>query len=228
MIAYLSQNADKIIIDALKQEDFEVKLLAPFRALENPVSTHADMLLLALGDTVFVHKDYENKINLENFKNIVKVDEPVGAKYPNDILFNVAIVGNHAFCNVKHASGTVLDHLKREGYFIHHVSQGYAHCSTLIVDENAIITADEGIANAAREAGIDVLKISSGHISLPPYDYGFIGGASGSTDSAVYFCGSLEHHPDGESIRKFIEAHRKSAIEFSPAPLSDVGGILFA
>ena len=225
MRAYLSQNADKRIIDALKQEGFEVKLLAPFSALESPVDTHADMLLLAVGNAVFVHQDY--KIDLDGFEKIIKIDDPMSNKYPNDVLLNIAILGKNAFCNTKFASKTVLKYLEENNFSIHHISQGYAHCSTCIVSDNAIISADKGIVEAAKIVGIDALLISSGHISLHPYEYGFIGGSCGSNGDKIYFCGSLKHHPDGEKIRQFCEKHGKSAIELSNHPLVDIGGIMF-
>lgn len=223
MRAYLSQNTDNRIIDALRQNGFEVKLLSSFSALAEPVSTHADMLLFAVGDKIFKHADYE----AEGIESTVDINEAIGTRYPSDVLLNIALVGKDAFCNTKHASRTVLEYLENNGYFIHHVSQGYAHCSTCIVSDSAIITADSSIANAGIKAGIDTLKISEGHISLPPYDYGFIGGASGATADAVCFCGSLSCHPDGERIREFCEKHGKKTIELVDAPLSDVGGILF-
>ena len=224
MRAYLSKNADKRIIDALKQKGFDVILLAPFSALSHPVDTHADMLLLTIGDTVFVHKDYE--IKLDGFNNVIRIDEPMSNKYPNDILLNIAIVGKNVFCNTKYASKTVLNYLIENSFFIHHVSQGYAHCSTCIVSENAIITADVGIAETASKVGIDVLKISEGSISLPPYNHGFIGGACGSHNDKIYFCGSLSYHPDGEKIHQFCEKHGKQVIELVDSPLVDVGGII--
>lgn len=225
MRTYLSQNADKRIIDALEREGHNIVPLAPFSALSHPVDTHADMLLLSIGDTVFVHKDYE--INLGGFKSIIKVDEPISNKYPNDILLNIAIVGKNAFCNTKYASKMVLKHLESNGYDIHHVAQGYAHCSTCIVSDNAIISADLGIVQEAQKVGMDALLISNGYISLPPYDYGFIGGSCGAFEDKIFFCGSLKYHPDGEKIRLFCEKHNKTVVELFDAPLVDIGGMLF-
>lgn len=225
MLAYLSDKADKRIIDSLNEKGLNTILLKPFSALSNPVCTHADMLLLSVGNTLFVHRDYD--ISFKGFSDVIKIDEPISNKYPNDILLNITIVGKNVFANTKYASKTILKSLEQNGYSIHHVSQGYAHCSTCIVNDNAIITADKGIALTAQNIGIDVLLISEGHISLPPYDYGFIGGSCGSHKDGIYFCGSLNHHPDGEGIRAFCQAHEKKVIELCDAPLMDVGGILF-
>lgn len=221
MLAYINQKADNRIIEALKQEGFEVILLAPFSALDHPTDTHADMLLLDVNGKIFKHEDYLIDGEFES------ISESMGAKYPHDVLLNIAVVGSHAFCNIKHASKTILKYLEDNGYTIHRIAQGYAHCSTCIVSDKAIITADKGIYTAACEVGIDALLIGAGSISLPPYGYGFIGGASGATDDAVYFCGSLEYHPDGERIRAFIEKCGKRVVELCDAPLTDIGGILF-
>ena len=225
MLAYISQNADKKIINALKQEGFEIILLAPFHALEKPVDTHADMLLLQINDILFAHKNYSCEI--KGFNKIITIDEPMNAKYPNDVLLNIAIVGKYVLANKKYASKTVLDYLTNNGFVIHHVSQGYAHCSTCIVSDNAIITADKGIAETVQKAGLDALLINEGHISLPPYNHGFIGGCSGSYKDKIYFCGSLKYHPDGEKIHEFCKKHGKNIVELCDAPLIDIGGILF-
>ena len=108
-----------------------------------------------------------------------------------------------------------------------HTNQGYTKCSVAVVSENAVITADKSIGSACRSFGIDVLTVCEGHVSLPPYDYGFIGGASGIKDDNVYFCGSLDRHPDGERIKEFSEKHGKAAISLSDGGLQDVGTLFF-
>lgn len=225
MKAFISQNADKRILDSLISKGFDVTPLAPFSALESPVETHTDMLLCTADNLLFIHKDY--LFNTNDFDKIIEIDEAISSKYPNDVLLNIAVVGKNVFCNTKYASKTILTHLNENGYTVNHVAQGYAHCSICIVSQCAIITADKGIYNTAHSIGIDALLISEGHISLDPYEYGFIGGATGATNDAVYFCGSLRHHPDGEKMRTFIENHGKSVIELCDAPICDVGGILF-
>ena len=224
MVAYLSQNADNKIFNALEQEGFKTIPLVPFGALSHPVDTHADMLLLKVDDVVFVHKDYS--IDLSHLKNVIQIDEPMKNKYPNDVLLNIAIVGKNVFANTKYASKTVLEYLEKHDFFIHHVSQGYAHCSTCIVNENAIISADAGIIKAAQRVGVDALKIDEGHISLSPYNHGFIGGTCGSHADKIYFCGTLDSHPSCKEIRAFCTKHGKTIIELSNTNLMDIGGIL--
>ena len=228
MLAFLSSDTPKNIISALEGNGARVIPLPPFPALQAPVASHTDMLLLACGKTVFVHKDYPlpREPLFCTFDKVVSVNEPISSEYPNDILLNIAIVGKNVFANTKFASRTALNYLSEQGKTICHVKQGYTHCSTCIVGDNAIITSDIGISNAAKSAGVDTLLISAGHITLPGYDHGFIGGATGTDEHNVYFCGSLSHHPDGESIRSFCESHGKTVVELSNSPLVDIGGIL--
>ena len=66
-----------------------------------------------------------------------------------------------------------------------------------------------------------------GHISLPPYEYGFIGGASGECREEIYFCGDVKTHPSSREILEFIDKHGKKAISLSDGELLDIGSILF-
>lgn len=225
MLAYISERADREILCALRERGVEVCTVAPNPMLAEPVASHADMLMLDAGNTVLVPRG--SSAELLGFDNVIVIPEEMGESYPRDVLLNIALVGKVAIANTHTASPTALAYLADHGWRIRHVNQGYAHCSTCRVGESAIMTADEGIARVAREEGLDVLLIRSGHIALPPYGYGFIGGASGSTDGAVWLCGSLDYHPDGEMIREFCRRKRVDIIELSDKPLSDVGGIIF-
>ena len=111
--------------------------------------------------------------------------------------------------------GAIGDHFTRNGasrYIlagrqIVPVKQGYAACACLKVTENAIVTSDIGIAKAAEQRGVDVLRISAGNIDLPGYDCGFIGGTAFLHEDTLYFAGDLWTHPDGKSIADFCISH---------------------
>lgn len=112
-------------------------------------------------------------------------------------------------------------------YSILNVGQGYSKCSCAILADGAIITADRGIATVTRQNGIDTLLISEGHVELPGYSYGFIGGASGLCGSRLYFCGDLEKHPDHMAIEAFSKMHSTQCISLSDGMLYDVGSLIF-
>ena len=231
MYAFINSEASDEIMSPLKKEGFYIVPIPPFPKLAGPVSTHTDMLMFSCESTVFLPKDYvfpDMQALKTAFENIIYINEPFSEKYPNDVRLNIALVGNDVFVNVKYASKTVLEYLYRQGKKIHHVAQGYAHCSVCILSDEAIITSDSGIADCARKAGKDVLVIEKGNVSLPPYNYGFIGGASGCVNGKVYFCGSYHLHPSKDSIDSFCKKHGVTPVSLGSLPLSDVGGILFA
>jgi hypothetical protein len=96
-----------------------------------------------------------------------------------------------------------------------------------MLSDRVAVTADRGLADALRRSGVAVLDIRPGHIALPGYDYGFIGGAGGRLPDGTYvFFGDLTSHPDGEAIRRFAEEQKISAVSLSDEPICDRGGIL--
>ena len=221
-------------IAALEKYGFAPILLPPAGFLSAPVASHTDMLIFMGFGRIFCHKTYYES-NFALIDRIVALsgleltlsDEPTDKKYPLDVLFNACLVGKRLICNEKTVSKLILEAAKAQNYEIIHVPQGYTKCSVCKVSESAIITSDKAIAAACASAKIDVLQICEGHISLPPYEYGFIGGASGIWQDKVYFCGSLSAHPDGEKIEEFCKKHDKIAVSLSDGELQDVGSIFF-
>ena len=107
------------------------------------------------------------------------------------------------------------------------VRQGYTKCSTVVVDENSIITYDEGIVKAcAPYRDLDVLQIAPGFVRLDGFDTGFIGGASGRVGNEIIFNGDLFSHPDFNSIVSFIEKRGLVCRWFADYKLTDIGSIL--
>ena len=105
--------------------------------------------------------------------------------------------------------------------------QGYSRCSVCVVNDNAIITADEGICRSAEARGVDVLKIRPGYIDLPGFDYGFIGGASFKiSDTKLAFTGRLDRHPDAERIIEFVSLHNVDIVYITDKPAFDIGGVI--
>jgi hypothetical protein len=92
------------------------------------------------------------------------------------------------------------------------------------VDDNALITSDNAIANAAEKLGISVLKISPGGIELEGFDYGFIGGASITLNDAVAFTGAISNDCDRIRIEEFIAGRGKSTIYLTGCQAFDIGG----
>lgn len=232
--AIINSNFPKSAIEALNREGFITIPLPSNEKIEFPVSTHPDMIIFVGFGSLVCHRDYylNNQELIDSLVNIHSLcllisDEEICSKYPDDAIFNACIVGNTLICNTKHISKLLLEVATTNGANIIHTNQGYTKCSTLIVGENDIITSDCGIHTAAQKAGINSLLIGAGNVSLEPYEYGFIGGATGLYGSKVYFCGNLDKHPDKEKICEFIESRGKECVFLPFDKLSDMGSIIF-
>ena len=171
--------------------------------------------------------DYYNDI-LSNYNfNVIKGNSTISKKYPNNIQYNVAILGNYAIHNFKYTDNIILEYLDKFNIKKINVKQGYCKCSICIVDENSIITSDEGIHKEVIKYGIDSLLIEKGYIDLFDLDYGFIGGCSGliSKDTLSFF-GDIKKHPDYSRILEFVNKKNKKIISLSNEKLLDLGSLI--
>ena len=157
----------------------------------------------------------------------VEAGNDLGFEYPENIKYNGVQIGRHFLHNTKHTAPSLMKIVRDCGLNIVHVNQGYTKCNTLAVDESSLITSDTGIARVAEENGLQVLLIRQGHVKLPGFAYGFLGGASGNTGSTVIFNGALAAHPDHIAIRRFINERGLDIRDFPEYELEDIGSILF-
>ena len=220
-------------ISGLRARGFEPILLPCFDKLDAPVSAHPDMLIF-FGDKLFCPNEYYSaaKKELDLISKIANLpicaaDTELSPLYPNDVAFNSLRIGNFIFGKESCIAPKIKEYAAEAALKIVDVKQGYTKCSVCKVSENAIITSDRSIEKAAKNCGIDVLLVSSGHVKLKGYDCGFIGGASGSDGENVYFCGSLDSHPNGDAIRFFCKKHKKETVSLSDEPLYDIGTMFF-
>lgn len=200
-------------------------------SLEEPVCAHPDMTVCSLGDGIYVCSpdsfDYYSRILSDCGIKLVQGGTSLKSNYPDDIAYNVARAGK---CLIGHktSSDPVLLHIAKEkGLLFYPTKQGYAKCSSCIISEDALITSDPSIARSTQEAGIDVLKIRSGHVKLTGYDYGFLGGACGITACGELLCfGDISRHPDYNAIYEFCKKHGVALRYLKNRPLEDIGTIL--
>lgn len=233
MLAVIDFRAPQNIINGLKKHGFEILPLPSHPALPVPVSAHPDMLLFFAKDRILCTKEYKRIASRELSvlekaakRPIVCVEERVQDRYPNDILLNAAIVGQHLFCLAEYTAKEIRSDTQ---YTVCNVRQGYAKCSVVPIDGQSLITEDASIEKSATSMGLSVLKIDATHIELPGYDTGFLGGATsyapyGDIDE-IYFCGHLESHPQAKKIHAFCEKRGKKAISLSEDPLFDLGTV---
>ncbi len=200
------------------------------------ISSHTDIFAVKIGDTLFTEKSiYDDMVfSLKNGEfNIISGREKVGLNYPEDIKYNVCVVGNYAIHNFKYTDKKVLDFLKDNNYELINVEQGYTNCSIAVIDSNSVITTDVKIAEKLRANNFSVLLLDyapdiklldeSGHYSQMR---GFIGGAIGKVDNNIVIFGDLCKIDRENKIRDFIEKRHLKIIEFEGLDVIDYGGII--
>lgn len=201
--------------------------------VDDRLSGHADLSVLHLGGNRLLLAPYLKRSSFsqqleDRGFDIRFADIEQFALYPNDAQMNVCILGDKVIYNPKTVPDTIVKYLTIENGAIQVSSrQGYSRCSVCVVNDNAIITADEGICRSAKAHEIDVLKIRPGYIDLPGFDYGFIGGASFKlSDTKLAFTGGLDKHPDAERIIEFASLHNIDIVYITDKPAFDIGGAI--
>ena len=218
---------------ALEKEGFYLIKLPPDPNLGEAVSSHPDTVLFHADGEIITTADYCDFAayifsDIRELKPDMRISFSADKrtdKYPADCIMNALVIGRRIFAKADTLSKSILKFAKNGGYEIVHTNQGYPAC-TVLAFGNSAITADEGMASLLRENGIRVTLISKGGISLPPYDYGFIGGASGVVGRKIYFFGDLNSHPDSAVIRKAIEEEGFIPVSLSDERLRDLGGMI--
>ena len=213
----------------LEYHGFSVIAVPLTDLVAEPVAGHPDMQLFVHEKNLFVHPDIDKQFikSIEKYINVIQCTTKLKKNYPYDIPYNIALVGNFAIHKKGCTDRVIQDYLLSKGVELVDTKQGYAKCSTLIVDNNSIITSDRSIYNAAGCVGIDTLLISNNFIDLPGYDYGFIGGACGVYGDTIYITGSIDHHPNKNEIESFIESRNMRLKILSSKRIMDVGSLFF-
>ena len=204
-------------------------------SLTEAIESHPDSLLFRVGNRIVATCNYCDEAayvfsDVREFcpeARLGFIDVALGKGFPNDAGMNAATIGKYLIANKKTVAREILEISEKEGLALINVNQSYPNCSILKINDENVITADVGISRALSEVGINVLLITPGHISLPPYEYGFIGGASGVDGKTVYFLGDIMTHPDGKRITEFIENLGMKAVSLDSGELQDMGGIVF-
>ena len=212
---------------------FTLLKLPSHKKLSEAISSHPDTLIFCKDKRLITSADYCDEAawifsDIREYAPEVKISfssHSLGDKYPSDCLFNALTVKNKIFAKIDSLCPMIIDFAKERGYDICHVKQGYPACSVLTFG-NSAITADCGMADALTKNGVKVTLIRPGFISLPPHEYGFIGGASGVYDDTVYFFGDISTHPDFDKIKNAIDKEGFKWVSLSDEPLADFGGFI--
>lgn len=209
--------------------------------LYDEISSHVDISYTKIENEIIVSPDrYED---LCRKIEVISGKTELEGMYPNDIPYNVCIMGKKAIHNFDYTDEVVKEKIEELGYEKIDVKQGYSNCSIAVIDENSCITSDMGIAKALMDKGIDVLYVYEPDIKLLKrtnpketnsnrmyFEYsdmqGFIGGAMGVIDDTVIIFGDVNKFLNRDKILNFIQSRGKKIKSFEGEDIIDYGGII--
>ncbi len=224
-------NAPKSLFDYFDNNKIEYIKSTYVENTIKAVSTHPDMQICHIGGKNFVCEPTVYDYYVQNLKkfnlNIIKGERKIMSTYPNDISYNVVITGKFFMHNLKYTDSKIRALIEDTDISIYNVKQGYTKCATCIIDNNAVITSDEGIYKVCTDNSIDCLMINKNNIKLGDITDGFIGGCCGFIDSnTLLFCGDILKHKSYNEIVQFLSKYDVEIVCSSKEMLTDVGSII--
>ncbi len=241
-ILLLSESTPKKIISAAEARGFDVCPVPSADGMALPVASHPDMLFFSGFGRFLVRECHLENTRIREIADtlakrglaLTPTSDQPSEVYPNDVAFNcfclprVALIGK-----ADYVSGAIKRAATEAFLPVIDTKQGYTKCSSAVIfgrtkGESLIITSDPSIVKTSAELGLSSLKVAVGHVSLPGYDTGFIGGASFSTDDALYFLGDVSRHPDFDRITAAAHSLGREVISLSSEPLYDAGCLLIS
>jgi hypothetical protein len=228
----VSGNMPAMMRKRLSERVPRVISLPPNQGLHGSLMNHPDLMVACPAEGVLVHSPDMDPAIIEmvrdyGFTLIPGEKRPFG-NYPADVPYNVAVIGRNAFLNTRFTDRVVLECLVKAGVAVNHVSQGYAKCSVCMLNEEAMITSDEGIFRAARAKNIDVLLIPpQKSIELEGFGYGFIGGATGLiSKDELAISGEFDRLDDAGTIARFLDKYGIRPVSLDAGRVLDLGSLI--
>lgn len=209
--------------------EYDIIASAKCDGVSEAISCHPDVALVKVDKKLICAPsvyDYYKKMLSPYGIALHKGSTNPGCNYPADCAYNIAITKNYALFKKEAIDRKAAEEIKKAFLTEVYVNQGYAKCSCVTLPDG-IITADEGIIYACRKNSIDCLKILPGEVKLSPYDYGFLGGASGLCENKVFFFGDITRHVDFLKIKEFLIKKKLKIKYIKNYPLTDIGTIFF-
>ena len=194
--------------------------------IDDRLAGHADLsVFVSNGKAVVAPEEYLYIVNyLTNMGYSVIRAAVQGADYPRDAGLCLCDTGKYTIYNPKTVDPAAAAIISGNPVV---TAQGYTKCAACVLNDDTIITSDAGVSRAAKNAGMDVLEITSGYIQLDGFDYGFIGGASFKlNDHTVAFTGTLDEHPDKDRMLAFLASHGQTPVFLTRDPIFDIGGAI--
>ena len=192
------------------------------------ISGHPDIFFCQAPGKLFVAPNLPQKY-FDQLKahqiDFITGELPVGPEYPASAHYNAVATSKCLIHNFRHTDFMItrtLDDLQPV-----HVEQGYCRCNLLPLNDDHLITSDEGIKKGLHPLGLHPLRLHPFGILLEGFPHGFFGGCCGVWEDKVFINGSLEFYQEGEKVREFITSIDFKIVELMQGQLADVGSIFF-
>ncbi|MBU5670122.1 hypothetical protein KQI68_09795 [Peptoniphilus sp. MSJ-1] len=196
------------------------------RKVMEGLNTHPDILVHPLPNgEIVVDRDNFMYYDMLLRKTVIKSESYLDAKYPSDVPLNAFTFKNYFVHNLKFTDKRLLEYYKENGYELIDIKQGYSKCTTLVT-EDFLITSDGGTYEKLKDI-MPIYRINHKEIKLEKFNYGFIGGASGSLGKKLFFTGSIKEHSSYEEIMRIIKKYDYEVEILSDNPIEDYGSIYF-
>lgn len=228
----------KIEKDFIKSMGYELIQTTYDFDMYDEIASHVDIYYVKVGETVFCSPNRY----IENM-GFVKGTNLLGSKYPEDVKYNLCIMGKKAIHNFKYTDDIVKAYVVKSGYELIDVMQGYTKCSVSVLSNNACITSDIEIAKKLLEHEVDCTYVKETEIKLLKrtnhlfnaqeklnFEYsnmaGFIGGALVKLGDTVILFGDKANLLNGRKIEQKILSLGLKFKDFKGFEIVDYGGIV--
>ena len=227
----------KVIIDKrmrkiekkrIQDMGYEIIEIPTNKNVYTEISSHVDIFVCRVRDEIIV----EPSQNFKDISNLVFGEEKVLMQYPQDIKYNVCIIGNFAIHNLKYTDKILKQKLIDNGFELVNTTQGYTNCSIAVIDENSAIVTDKGLNKILQKHGIKTLyldeKLDIKLLNENEYSEktGFIGGCISRIKNKIIVFGDLDKIDFQNKIRSFIHERNLEVIEFKGLDVIDYGGLI--
>lgn len=225
-IAIIDARSPKQVIEKLAKK-FDVVPFITHGITYDAIAGHPDIFFCQGNELIVAPNTPTNILEKLNSSKISYRlgNSPVGSFLQESTHYNCVVTEKYIIHKKKFTDKTIIDSNKDKKYIS--VPQAYTRCNLLAINTNRFITSDNGIFASLQKQGLESIYICPQSIYLPPYPYGFIGGCLGKHENTIFVNGSLAKHPDGKSIKSFIEKSNLEIVELHDGPLFDGGGIFF-
>lgn len=221
--------------EKLKSLGYELIEINKNENLYSEISSHVDIFACKIKDKIIVENGlYKTlKSKLKNVDFIINGTSNVYGNYPDDIKYNVCIVGNKAIHNFKYTDIKLKKEIRENNLELIDVKQGYSNCSIAVIDDNSIILSDKGLNKTLENKGLDILFLDyTPDIKLLTENNkyskknGFIGGAISKIQNNIIVFGDLSKIDINNKIKNFILSKNLKIVDFKGLDVIDYGGII--